>query len=82
MLIIKSPTTTADTDTIRKDSKQALQMSRLVTRKLVGLGRRSSSCLNTFTRGFSEKKDSEVVDASKVIKLVSSLSHNALHLNN
>ena len=80
VLIIKSPTTTADT--IRNDSKQALQMSRLVTRKLVGLGRRSSSCLNTFTRGFSEKKDSEVVDASKVIKLVSSLSHNALHLNN
>ena len=42
-------------------------MSRLVTRRVVSLDRRSSSCLNTFVRGFADKKDSEVVDASKVL---------------
>jgi hypothetical protein len=40
-------------------------MSRLVTRRFMNLSRRSSPCLNTFTRGFSEKKDTEVLDASK-----------------
>ena len=51
-------------EVIKSGNKQ--NMSR-VARRLVSLdSRRSSSCLNTTIRAFSDKKDSDVLDASKV----------------